>query len=54
MAHCGRVTLARVNTDLGMSQVFRLCDDYLTQWAALDPAAAGMRGLSESFGAATD
>jgi uncharacterized protein (DUF885 family) len=54
MAYCGRVTLGRVNTDLGMSQVFRLCDDYLTQWAALDPVAAGMRGLSESFGAATD
>jgi uncharacterized protein (DUF885 family) len=37
-----------------MSPVFRLCDDYLTQWAALDPVAAGMRGLSAGFGAATD
>ena len=37
-----------------MSPVFRLCDEYLTQWAALDPGAAGMRGLSGPFGAATD
>ena len=37
-----------------MSPVFRLCDEYLTQWAALDPVAAGMRGLSSAFGAATD
>jgi uncharacterized protein (DUF885 family) len=43
-----------VNTDLGLSLVFRLCDDYLTRWAALDPVAAGMRGLSGAFGAATD
>ena len=37
-----------------MTDVFRLCDDYITRWAALDPVAAGMRGLSEAFGAATD
>jgi len=37
-----------------MSPVFRLCDEYLTQWAGLDPVAAGMRGLSAAFGAATD
>jgi uncharacterized protein (DUF885 family) len=37
-----------------MSPVFRLCDEYLTQWATLDPVAAGMRGLSGAFGAATD
>jgi hypothetical protein len=37
-----------------MTEVFRLCDDYLTRWAALDPVAAGMVGLSEAFGAATD
>jgi uncharacterized protein (DUF885 family) len=43
-----------VNTDLGMSPVFRLCDEYLTRWAALDPVAAGVRGLSGPFGAATD
>jgi uncharacterized protein (DUF885 family) len=43
-----------MNTDHGTSPVFRLCDEYLTQWAALDPVAAGMRGLSGPFGAATD
>ena len=37
-----------------MTEVFRLCDDYITRWAALDPVAAGMVGLSEAFGAATD
>ena len=37
-----------------MTEVFRLCDDYISRWAALDPVAAGMRGLSEAFGAATD
>src|SRR2546423_15341995 len=37
-----------------MTEVFRLCDDYLTRWAALDPVAAGMVGLSGVFGAATD
>ena len=25
-----------------MTEEFRLCDDYLTRWAALDPVAAGM------------
>jgi uncharacterized protein (DUF885 family) len=43
-----------MNTDHGMSPVFQLCDEYLTRWAALDPVAAGMRGLSGAFGAATD
>jgi len=43
-----------MNTDLGISPVFRLCDEYLTGWAALDPVAGGMRGLSGAFGAATD
>jgi uncharacterized protein (DUF885 family) len=37
-----------------MSEVFRLCDDYVTRQAALDPVAAGMRGLTGAFGAATD
>src|SRR3984957_3256941 len=37
-----------------MTPVFGLCDDYVTQWAALDPVAAGMQGLSGVFGAATD
>lgn len=37
-----------------MMAVFRLCDDYVTRWAALDPVAAGMRGISGPFGAATD
>lgn len=43
-----------MNGDQEMSPVFSLCDAYLTEWAALDPVAAGMRGLSASFGAATD
>ena len=30
-----------------MTEVFRLCDDYITRRAALDPVAAGMIGLSE-------
>jgi len=37
-----------------MTEVFRLCDDYVTRQAALDPVAAGMRGLSAAFGPATD
>jgi uncharacterized protein (DUF885 family) len=37
-----------------MSPVFRLCDDYIARWAALDPVAASSRGISEAFGAATD
>jgi uncharacterized protein (DUF885 family) len=48
------VTLSRVNMDPGTSPVFRLCDEYLTRWAALDPVAAGTRGLSGAFGAVTD
>ena len=37
-----------------MTPVFRLCDEYVTRWAALDPVAAGMQGLTGAFGAATD
>ncbi len=37
-----------------MTAVFRLCDDYVTRSAALDPVGAGMRGLSTEYGAATD
>jgi uncharacterized protein (DUF885 family) len=37
-----------------MTPVFLLCDEYVTRSAALDPVGAGMRGLSTSFGAATD
>ena len=37
-----------------MTAVFRLCDNYVTRSAALDPVSAGMRGLSTEFGAATD
>jgi hypothetical protein len=37
-----------------MTEVFRLCDDYIIRRAALDPVAAGMIGLSEAFGTATD
>ena len=37
-----------------MTPVFGLCDHYMTRWAALDPVAAGMAGISGSFGAATD
>src|ERR1700721_46972 len=37
-----------------MTPVFGLCDDYVTRWAALDPVAAGMQGLSGVFGAAAD
>jgi len=37
-----------------MTAVFRLCDDYVTRSAALDPVSAGMRGLSTEYGAATD
>jgi uncharacterized protein (DUF885 family) len=43
-----------MRSDQEMSPVSSLCDAYLTEWAALDPVAAGMRGLSASFGAATD
>jgi hypothetical protein len=37
-----------------MTPVFELCDDYITRWAALDPVAAGSRGITGAFGAATD
>ncbi|MBV9383525.1 MAG: DUF885 domain-containing protein [Streptosporangiaceae bacterium] len=37
-----------------MTPVFALCDDYIERWAALDPVAAGMRGLATPFAAATD
>jgi uncharacterized protein (DUF885 family) len=37
-----------------MTAVFRLCDEYVTRQAALDPVAAGMRGITEAFSAATD
>ena len=37
-----------------MTPVFGLCDDYVTRWAALDPVAAGMQGITGVFGAATD
>lgn len=40
--------------DREISRIFRLCDDYVSQWAVLDPVAAGARGISASFGAATD
>ena len=35
-----------------MTEVFRLGDDYLTRWAALDPVAAGMVGLTEALATA--
>src|SRR5262249_55275735 len=38
----------------GGTAVFALCDNYVTRWAALDPVAAGMQGITGSFGAATD
>jgi uncharacterized protein (DUF885 family) len=37
-----------------MTEVFRLCDEYITKMAGLDPVAAEMRGLSVEYGAATD
>jgi uncharacterized protein (DUF885 family) len=37
-----------------MTAVFRLCDEYVTRHATLDPIVAGMRGISGVFGAATD
>src|SRR6516162_7148964 len=37
-----------------MTPVFGLCDDYMTRWAALDPVAAGMLGITGVFGAAAD
>src|ERR1700722_235634 len=35
-----------------MTPVFGLCDHYMTRWAALDPVAAGMQGITGFFGAA--
>ncbi len=37
-----------------MTAVFRLCDEYVTRSAALDPVGAGARGLTGEFRAATD
>lgn len=37
-----------------MTPIFGLCDDYVLQWAALDPVAAGMEGIVGDFGPATD
>jgi uncharacterized protein (DUF885 family) len=37
-----------------MTPVFRLCDEYVTRIAALDPVMASSRGLDTPFGAATD
>ncbi len=37
-----------------MTPVFQLSDEYITRWAALDPVAAGARGITTVFGAATD
>jgi uncharacterized protein (DUF885 family) len=37
-----------------MTPIFGLCDDYVLQWAALDPVAAGMEGIVGEFGPATD
>ena len=38
----------------GMTPVFGLCEDYVTRWAALDPVAAEMHGVTAAFGAGTD
>jgi uncharacterized protein (DUF885 family) len=37
-----------------MTPVFRLCDEYVTRSAALDPVGAGARGIMADFRAATD
>ena len=37
-----------------MTPVFGLCEDYVTRWAALDPVAAEMHGITADFGAGTD
>jgi uncharacterized protein (DUF885 family) len=37
-----------------MSPIFRLCDEYITRWATLDPVTASSRGIGTAFGAATD
>jgi uncharacterized protein (DUF885 family) len=37
-----------------MTPLFRLCEDYVATSARLDPVAAGRRGITDAFGAATD
>ena len=37
-----------------MTPVFSLCEEYVTRWAALDPVAAEMHGITADFGAGTD
>jgi uncharacterized protein (DUF885 family) len=37
-----------------MTPVFRICEDYVTTSARLNPVGAGMRGITDTFGAATD
>jgi uncharacterized protein (DUF885 family) len=37
-----------------MTPVFRICSDYVATSATLDPVAAGTRGITDAFGAATD
>src|SRR5262245_57110869 len=37
-----------------MTPIFELCNEYVVKDAALDPVAAGMRGLVDQFAAATD
>jgi uncharacterized protein (DUF885 family) len=37
-----------------MTPVFGLCEDYVTRWAALDPVAAELHGITAAFGAGTD
>jgi uncharacterized protein (DUF885 family) len=37
-----------------MTPVFGLCEDYVTRWAALDPVAAEMHGVTAAFGVGTD
>ncbi|MFI6482891.1 DUF885 domain-containing protein [Nonomuraea sp. NPDC050663] len=37
-----------------MTPIFRLCDDYITRSAALDPVSAVYQGLAGDFGVATD
>src|SRR5262245_59676456 len=37
-----------------MTPIFDLCDDYVVKAAALDPVAAGMRGIVDQFAPATD
>lgn len=37
-----------------MTPIFRLCDDYVARWAALDPIGAAARGITDVFRATTD